>query len=141
MKERKAGPVCAFLALLLFCTLLFTACGEGFSGVLYHADTLPEEAPSETAEPAMNPDAEVRGIWIATAANINYPSAPGLSRERLEAELDDIVATAKAAGLNAIFFQVRPAGDALYRSGIFPVCGDIIRPAITDFANTPRWSS
>lgn len=121
MKDRQTGVPRALLALFLFCALLLTACGEGFSGFLYPVGTLPAEDSSGTAEPAMNPDAEVRGIWIATAANINYPSAPGLSRAQLEAELDDIVATAKAAGLNAIFFQVRPAGDALYKSDLFPV--------------------
>ncbi|MBQ7171471.1 MAG: family 10 glycosylhydrolase [Clostridia bacterium] len=121
MKDRQTGFPRALLALFLFCALLLTACGEGFSGALYPVGTLPAEDSSGTAEPAMNPDAEVRGIWIATAANINYPSAPGLSREQLAAELDDIVATAKEAGLNAIFFQVRPAGDALCQSDLFPV--------------------
>ena len=34
--------------------------------------------------------------------------------------MDMSVETAKKAGLNAIFFQVRPASDALYPSDIFP---------------------
>ncbi len=121
MKDKKIGLPRIPLVLFLLCALLLTACGEGFSGVLYPPETLSEEPASPAAEGPLNPDAEVRGIWIATAANINYPSAPGLPREKLAAELDDIVETAKAAGLNAIFFQVRPAGDSLCRSAIFPV--------------------
>lgn len=69
---------------------------------------------------ALNPDSELRGVWIATVSNINYPSKQGLSEAELKAELDDIIATAKAAGLNAIYFQARPACDAMYKSDIFP---------------------
>jgi len=68
----------------------------------------------------LDPDSEIRGVWIATVSNINFPSARDLSEAQLKAELDDIVATAKAAKLNAIFFQVRPAADAMYNSSIFP---------------------
>ena len=74
----------------------------------------------ETSEPLFNPDSEVRGVYIATASNINFPSKPGLSAAELKAELDDIVATCVDANLNAIYFQVRPASDALYKSSIFP---------------------
>lgn len=64
---------------------------------------------------------EMRGVWIATVANINFPSKSGLSSEALRAEIDDIVATSKSAGLNTIYFQVRPCADALYDSKLFPV--------------------
>jgi uncharacterized lipoprotein YddW (UPF0748 family)/N-acetylmuramoyl-L-alanine amidase len=75
---------------------------------------------ADAVDAVQNPEPEMRGIWIATVTNINYPSKPGLKQEQLKAELDDIVATAKKANLNAIFFQVRPACDALYKSKIFP---------------------
>ncbi len=67
-----------------------------------------------------NKNQEVRGIYIATVQNINYPSKKGLSADELRAELDDIVATCVDANLNAIYFQVRPSSDALYKSDIFP---------------------
>ena len=63
---------------------------------------------------------EMRGIWIASVININYPSKTGLSEKELKAELDSIVENTKDAGLNTIFFQVRPTADALYPSDIFP---------------------
>ena len=63
---------------------------------------------------------ELRGVWIASVLNINFPSKTGLSANEMQAELDAIIQTCKDANLNAIFFQVRPTGDALYDSGIFP---------------------
>nr|MBQ4319895.1 hypothetical protein [Clostridia bacterium] len=29
----------------------------------------------------LNPDSEVRGVWIASVENINYPSKPGLDAD------------------------------------------------------------
>lgn len=63
---------------------------------------------------------ELRGVWIASVININFPSKPGLSQNELKAELDDILKNTAEAGLNAVFFQVRPTSDALYPSEIFP---------------------
>ena len=65
-------------------------------------------------------DNELRGAWIATVLNINFPSKPGLSADQMRAELDSIVKNCKEANLNAIFFQARPAGDAFYNSEYFP---------------------
>ena len=64
---------------------------------------------------------DTRGVWIASVSNIDFPSKPGLSADELRAQLDGIVETVCNRGLNTIFFQVRPASDALYRSEIFPV--------------------
>ncbi len=63
---------------------------------------------------------DLRGVWIASVNNINFPSKPGLTAEEQKKELDKIVENAEYMGLNAIFFQVRPTGDALYKSSIYP---------------------
>ena len=63
---------------------------------------------------------EMRGLWIATTVNIDYPSKQGISKKELAAEIDGIVKKAHELGINSIFFQVRPACDALYDSDIFP---------------------
>lgn len=65
-------------------------------------------------------DRELRGVWIATVSNINWPSRQGLDAAEGQAELDGLVETAAGVGLNALFFQVRPEGDALYRSELEP---------------------
>ncbi|MBP3378795.1 MAG: family 10 glycosylhydrolase, partial [Clostridia bacterium] len=69
----------------------------------------------------INPDSEIRGVWIASTYNIDYPSRTDLSADQLKAELDAILDTCSEVGLNTIFFQVRPTADALYDSDIFPV--------------------
>lgn len=66
------------------------------------------------------PRGEIRAIWIATVSNINYPSARELPARILSEELKEIVDSTASLGANAIFFQVRPCGDALYESTLFP---------------------
>jgi uncharacterized lipoprotein YddW (UPF0748 family) len=61
----------------------------------------------------------MRGVWIATVINIDFPKQIG-DTEAQKRELIDILDTALSAGLNTVFFQVRPQGDALYASQIFP---------------------
>jgi uncharacterized lipoprotein YddW (UPF0748 family) len=66
------------------------------------------------------PSAELRGAWIATVANIDWPSEPGLSPERQRIQFDSILDVLKAMSMNAVFVQVRPAGDAFYNSPNVP---------------------
>ncbi len=63
---------------------------------------------------------DFRAAWVASVYNINFPSRPGLSAEEQERQIASIVETAKRAGLNALMVQVRPEGDALYRSELEP---------------------
>jgi len=63
---------------------------------------------------------EIRGIYIATVGNLNYPSSRGLSSDELTAELDAIIDSCISMSLNTVIFQVRPASDAFYYSDIFP---------------------
>ena len=63
---------------------------------------------------------EFRAAWVATVANIDWPSAPGLPVEQQRREALSLLNHAQATGLNALVFQVRPAGDALYPSTLEP---------------------
>jgi uncharacterized lipoprotein YddW (UPF0748 family) len=69
------------------------------------------------AQPAF---AELRGAWIASVHNINFPSKPGLSAEVQKQQAVRLLDSAKAAGLNAVMLQVRPESDALYKSSLEP---------------------
>lgn len=63
---------------------------------------------------------EFRGAWIATVANIDWPSKPGLSVAEQKAELITLMNHAVSLKLNALVFQVRPACDAMYASTLEP---------------------
>jgi uncharacterized lipoprotein YddW (UPF0748 family) len=63
---------------------------------------------------------EFRGLWIATVANIDWPSKPGLSSEKQKEELTGILDKAVELRFNAVIFQVRPMADALYESKLEP---------------------
>lgn len=82
-------------------------------------ETDSDEAFTEEIVPAVEDD-EMRGVYIASVNNINFPSKAGLSEDQLKKELDATVATARLAGIDTLFFQVRPTGDALYPSEVFP---------------------
>ncbi|MGD9689547.1 MAG: glycoside hydrolase family 10 protein [Phycisphaerales bacterium] len=63
---------------------------------------------------------EFRGLWVASVANIDWPSRRGLPVADLRREMMTILGAAKRANFNAIVLQVRPACDALYRSDLEP---------------------
>jgi uncharacterized lipoprotein YddW (UPF0748 family) len=98
---------------LLALAVLAAACGD--RGV---TEPPPPPPPPDTAAPALL--REMRGLWIATVANIDWPSRSSLTADQQRAELVDILARAQATGINTIVFHVRPAGDAVYRSSIEP---------------------
>ncbi len=63
---------------------------------------------------------EYRGIWVATVANIDWPSKPRLPSDMQKAELIAIMDRAAELGFNLIVLQVRPACSVLYDSKIEP---------------------
>lgn len=63
---------------------------------------------------------EFRGVWVATVANIDWPSTRGLSVEQQKAELIAILERLRQINMNAVILQVRPACDALYDSKLEP---------------------
>lgn len=63
---------------------------------------------------------ELRGMWIATVTNRDWPSKPGLTAARQKAELIKHLDTAVARRLNAVVLQVRPTADALWPSPYEP---------------------
>ena len=88
-----------FLALMLFASLL---CQISFA----------EEnaiAPEESAQ-------SVRGMFVSSQKNTDFPSVTNLSAKALCSEIAALTDYAAAAGYNAIFFEVRADGGALYSS-------------------------
>lgn len=60
------------------------------------------------------PKREFRGVWVATVANIDWPSRQNLSVDQQQQELIGILEQHKANGMNAIMLQIRPTADAFY---------------------------
>ena len=78
-------------------------------------------ASAETAPASSQPaKKDLRGVWVATVLNIDYPSKATTDAEILKNEALKILDAAKNAGLNAVFLQVRPTADAFYKSKYFP---------------------
>ncbi|MDR6977242.1 uncharacterized lipoprotein YddW (UPF0748 family) [Streptomyces sp. 3330] len=59
---------------------------------------------------------EMRGMWLATVSNRDWPSRPGLSAAAQRAELIAMLDLAVSRRLNTVIFQVRPTADALWPS-------------------------
>jgi uncharacterized lipoprotein YddW (UPF0748 family) len=74
--------------------------------------------PSHIAPPP--PLREFRAAWIASVANIDWPSRKNLTPAEQRSELCAMLDRAAQLKLNAIILQVRPACDALYNSSIEP---------------------
>ena len=66
-------------------------------------------------------DIGFRGAWIATVANIDWPSEEAVGDiEKQPAEMIWLLDSLESIGINAIIFQVRPTADALYKSELEP---------------------
>ena len=61
---------------------------------------------------------EVRGVWVATVSNLDFPKT--VTPAHFQRTYTDLMRKIKAAGFNAVFFQIRPCSDAFYNSAIHP---------------------
>jgi len=88
--------------------------------ILLCAFALAPFAASANTLPYVVQSTEMRGLWVTSAYNLDWPSRQDLTPAQNRAEIDDILTRAANQGINAVFVQVRPVADALYRSEIFP---------------------
>lgn len=68
---------------------------------------------------AQNPKHEMRGIWVATVVNLDWPvrgASPTAQQQALLTMFDKL----QKAGFNAVFFQIRSESDAMYPSPTEP---------------------
>ncbi len=66
------------------------------------------------------PKRQMRGDWIASVVNIDWPSRPGLSPAAQKAELEGWYDEAAERGLNSVVVQVRPTADTFWPSDLEP---------------------
>ena len=60
---------------------------------------------------------EMRGAWLSTAWQEKFTRQ---TDEQNRKWLSEVLDSLESAGINAVFFQVRPQADAFYRSDIEP---------------------
>ncbi|MCQ2345922.1 MAG: family 10 glycosylhydrolase [Paludibacteraceae bacterium] len=85
------------------------------------SDLKPQFSPEKSTAVTCKPATFFRGAWIATVANIDWPTEKSVAAaEAQKKEMIFILDSLKSIGINAIVFQVRPTADALYISGMEP---------------------
>ncbi|MEQ8523782.1 family 10 glycosylhydrolase [Gracilimonas sp.] len=93
---------------LLILTLLFSGC------------QLLKPIHKKANDPHPEIQREFRAAWVATVANINWPSKPGIPVEKQKEEAIALLDMLAETNFNAVIFQVRPQSDALYESQLEP---------------------
>ena len=105
---RPSGTIAAFAAFAL--AVVLAACGSG-------GDPHPGWAEVDPAHVEVPPvPQEFRGLWVASVANIDWPSRRDLDPASQRQEAIRILDLCRDLHLNAVVLQVRPAADALYAS-------------------------
>lgn len=97
------------------------------SGCMHGADSAKSTVAVPTAKKGSSvedqipgPRREFRAVWVATVANIDWPSKKNLTPDEQRAEAIAILDKVAELNLNAVVLQVRPAADALYKSDLEP---------------------
>jgi len=63
---------------------------------------------------------EFRAAWIASVANINWPSRNNLTTDQQKTEAIQLLDYLENNNFNVVILQVRPSADALYKSNYEP---------------------
>ena len=69
---------------------------------------------------AQQPKREMRAVWIATVANIDWPSQRNLTTKAQRDEMRSMLDGLAKNNINAIVMQIRPTADAFYPSALEP---------------------
>ena len=120
--KRSRSAVVFLLALFILASALVAAVLFVFPGLLRTKETPrePLEEKTDFVSAAAAGGRELRGLYVATVGNLNFPSRTGLTSDELRAEIDAMIALCERVGFNTLIFQARPASDAFYESGIYP---------------------
>ena len=108
---------------LLSCLICCLLGSVSVSGQLFkkkkknnRADVTQEQVrtPRQQNRPSGLPKHELRGVWIASVNNIDFPEKPTRNSIALQEQWKKLLDKHQKIGINAVVVQVRPAGDALY---------------------------
>ena len=152
----------------LLAVVLVQSCGKHYKSAVSAPETTVAETPAPTL-PTENPEIvidgpgtlapakpipkakpapkiilpeEFRAVWLTTVKGLDWPDATeGPVLQRLH--LRDLIRSIKAAGFNAVFFQVISNADAMYPSATLPwsrvLCGtEGVHPGFDPLAEAVR---
>ncbi|WP_213652203.1 family 10 glycosylhydrolase [Paenibacillus sp. J23TS9] len=71
-------------------------------------------------KPAAHPKRELRGAWISTVENIDWPTKNVIDPEQQRQDFVKLLDQLKQTGINAVFVQIRPTSDSFFPSEYFP---------------------
>ena len=63
---------------------------------------------------------QVRAVWIATFFQLDFPQTNTTNQVALTEQWRQLLRQLKSTGVNTVYFQVRPSGDAFYQSDLVP---------------------
>lgn len=106
-------------------TITLTAAIEDPSEDIPLPDPVPNPIPDPIPVPEPSPGpvtkTELRGAWVSTVYNLDWPSKSSYQNAvKQMGEFISLLDELQGMGMNAVFVQVRPTGDALYPSKLVP---------------------
>ena len=114
IEDSSMASMAKLIAKSLLVTLLFIALP-----VLFLSPSSYTSAYAASAQHSA-PLYEMRGLWIASVINIDWPSRAGLTPDQQKQEYIRMMDFAEQNNFNAVFVQVRPTGDSMYQSNYLP---------------------
>lgn len=96
---------------------LATKLGIGIVSLMYCGSL--STAPAATSKPPAV-EREMRGVWVTSVYNVDWPSNKTLGVAEQKAELVAIFDKVQQLKLNTVVLQMRPSCDALYESKLEP---------------------
>lgn len=94
--------------------VLLAGCAGGTTPWAQDFTSVPDNAARHTAPP---PGEEYRAMWISY---LEWQPLTGADENTFRAAAGEMLDNCAALGLNTVIAQVRPFGDALYESSLFP---------------------
>ena len=119
MKIKKLIPIMLSVAILIGITAVSSFRKAVSPSVSKTVSTIDETDNSTKDEAKKTEFEEMRGVWISYI-ELSMEKESDKSEEAFRKKFDKIAENSKGYGLNTLIVQVRPYGDALYKSEYYP---------------------